>query len=591
MKTLNKGIYLLILFTSMSFWSCEKYLDKTQKAEISEEDVFTIFDNFQGYVETMYDDIVDPIHLLASFGEFNNGDDIIPNRKRGWIEGDYMYVIGSGNSKYYQTAASRINARSWTTPTRRKGIWQNSWFGIRAANTVLAHLDDLVEATAEQKKFIEGQAYFFRGYFHWELMKAWGNIPYVDVVLNPDDEMKIPQMGLYITAEKIIQDLQKAGDLLPVDWDQTETGKATLGYNTGRANKGMALANMAECLLFCGSPLFKGVETGNYAYDPEYCKRAADAAWKVIEIANTGRYSLVTWANYKTNFMRKGGLFPTTSEILFSPQENGDARWFTSTFTFAHIGTDAWYSAPTQNYVENFEMAGGLPIDDPTSGYNPNDPWVGRDPRFKYNILVDRDRQITSLQDDRAFVQFYTGGRERTAITSVTGFGWKKYWDETINKYDNGWSSYYYNVPKIRLAEVYLIYAEAANEGYNGPNGKSPNAGLTAVKAVDIVRERAGMPVVNSKFLTNKETFRPRIWNERAVELAYESKRWEDLRRWHVAHLPKYKELYELQFDKDHTYFNKVLYQTINFTEAHYWLPFPVNQISLYPEFKQNNGW
>jgi hypothetical protein len=137
----------------------------------------------------------------------------------------------------------------------------------------------------------------------------------------------------------------------------------------------------------------------------------------------------------------------------------------------------------------------------------------------------------------------------------------------------------------------YLIYAEAANEGYDGPNAKTPNATMTAVEAVNVVRARANMPPVNSKFLTNKDTFRPRVWNERAVELAYEAKRWDDLRRWHVAHLPKYKELYELQFDKDHTYFDKVLCRTINFTEAHYWLPFPVNQISLYPEFKQNNGW
>jgi hypothetical protein len=421
-------------------------------------------------------------------------------------------------------------------------------------------------------------------------MKAWGNIPFVDTVFTATSDMKIPQEGLYSTAEKIVKDFQKAADLLPEDWDNTETGKVTIGQNRGRATKGIAYSNMAECLLYCGSPLFNGVETGDYSYNVDYCKRAADASWKVIDMANRGVYSLQTWANYKDNFYKKNNTFPMTDEIIFSPPQRGNARYFTSTFTFGHIGTDAWYSAPTQNYVELFESSNGLPIDDQAANYNPMDPWNNRDPRFRYNILVDGDRQIMKLTDDRAWVQLYMGGRERNAICSLTGFGYRKYWDETLNVYDNGWSQYYYNVPKIRLAEVYLFFAEAANEAY-GPTGAVPGASLNAVQAVNIVRHRANMPDVNAKFLGSIESFRDRVWNERAVELAYENKRWYDLRRWHVHHLPKYRELYELQFDKNHTYFNRVLCKTINFNEQHYWLPFPVNQVTLYPGWKQNPGW
>jgi len=157
--------------------------------------------------------------------------------------------------------------------------------------------------------------------------------------------------------------------------------------------------------------------------------------------------------------------------------------------------------------------------------------------------------------------------------------------------HDNGWSQYYFNVPRIRLAEVYLWYAEAVNEAYGGPDKTAPGSSLTAVDAVNIVRTRAGMPPVHSKFLGSKEAFRARVWNERAVEIAFENERWYDLRRWHVHHLPQYRELYELQFDKDHTYFNKVLYRTIEFAERHYFLPFPTNQVTLYPEWKQNPGW
>lgn len=596
LELLKSGRSLLtivyFLFLALLMPSCEDYLDKTIKADISEADVFTTYDKFQGYVETMYDDIVDPIHkAMGSFAEFNNGDDIVPTRVMGWIEGDYFKLIGNNVSQYYNSAATRCSGTwSGNSAVRQQAIWQNSWFGIRAANITLAHLNDLVGATDEQKNLIAGQAYFFRGYFHWELMKAWGNIPFIDTVFTADDEMKVPQKGLYVTAEKIVQDLQKAADLLPENWDQTVVGAKTPGQNSKRANKGMALANAAECLLYCGSPLFNGVETGNYTYNTAYCQRAAEAAWRVLEIAGHGVYGLEPWATYKNNFYAKNSKFPFTKEIIFNGPNRGDCRYFTSSFTFGHIGTDAWYSAPTQNYVELFETDKGLPITDPASGFNPVDPWNKRDPRFRYNILVDKDRQVTSIADARAFVELYIGGRERTAICSLTGFGYRKYWDETLNVFDNGWNNYTYSVPKIRLAEIYLIYAEAANEAY-GPTGKDPNANLTAVEAVNLVRARANMPGVDVKFLGSKEAFRDRIWNERAVELAYENKRWYDLRRWHVHHLPKYKELYELQFDKNHTFYNKVLFKTIQFSEQHYWLPFPSNQVTLYPGWKQNPGW
>jgi hypothetical protein len=422
MKTYRKIFFLLIIFASLSLWSCEDYLEKTQKADLQEATVFKTFDNFQGYVETMYDDIIDPIHQQTSFGEFNFGDDMVPTRYRGFIEGDYRYVIGSSNWYFYNTNATRTSGR-WDNPTstRNQAVWQNSWFGIRAANISLSHLKDLVEATDEQRQLIEGQIYFFRGYFHWELMKAWGNIPYIDTVFTPSDEMKVPQLGINVTAEKIMKDLQKAIDLLPEDWDLTETGKPTIGKNFGRATKGMALANLAEVQLWCGSPLFHGIETGDYSYDPDYCKKAAETSWKIIQIANKGIYALEPWATYRNNFYKKNNTFPITKEIIFSPPQRGNSRYFTSCFTFGHIGTDAWYSAPPQNYVELFEMSNGLPIDDPASGHNLMNPWVNRDPRFRYNILVDGDRQITSVSDARAFVEFWVGGRERNAICSLTG--------------------------------------------------------------------------------------------------------------------------------------------------------------------------
>lgn len=584
MKTYSKILFSLVILLSLSTWSCKDYLEKTQKADISEPDVFTTFTNFQGYVETMYDDIVDPVH--SYYLVWNNGDDMIAQQNQEWMNGNYFALLTSNRTKYYNTAAKRERP---TTQVDNFAIWQNSWFGIRAANISLAHLKDLVEATDEQKQLIEGQAYFYRAYFHWELMQAWGKIPYIDTVFTALSDLRVPQKGLYETAELILSDFQKAADLLPEDWDLTATGKEkTLGKNFLRPSKGMALANMAECLLFCGSPLFNGVETGNYVYNTEYCKRAANAAWKVIQIANTGRYALEPWATYNKLFYKKDNTLPLTKEHIFSDPDRGNDRYNTNGYNWANNP-----ESPTQNYAELFEMANGLPISDPASNFKPMDPWSNRDPRFKYNFMLDGDRIITSQSTPAAFAQFYIGGAQRATTGSISGYMWKKWWDATMNMYDNGWSQLRLSVPKIRLAEIYLFYAEAANEAYNGPTGKDPEANLTAVDAVNLVRARPGlgMPGVNAKFLVSKEAFRDRIWNERAVELAYEDKRWNDLRRWHVHHLTQYKELYELQFDKNHTYFNRVLSRTIQFTEHNYWLPFPTNQITLYPEWKQNPGW
>ena len=143
----------------------------------------------------------------------------------------------------------------------------------------------------------------------------------------------------------------------------------------------------------------------------------------------------------------------------------------------------------------------------------------------------------------------------------------------------------------MRLPDIYLMYAEAVNEVY-GPTTVPANipGGLTAAQAVNFIRARAGVPDVDAQYL-NKDDFREVIINERDVELAFEGHRWFDLRRWHRSHLLENREVYGLEFDAAHTYFNKVLYRTNVFEDKHWWLPFQVDQVSLYPEFTQNAGW
>lgn len=602
MKTYRKIIYLILCFTCLFSYTCVKYLDKTIKADITVDKIFTSFPPFQGFVEKMYYDVIDFTTAGNTDIGFNWDDHTIsqPKTSGDLYDGDYMKIAdrrGMLGPFICTNGQLALGVERGSVPKccdgARRSIWDNGWMGIRDANTALAHLGDLNNATDEEKQLLEGQAYFFRGYFHWEIMKQWGGIPYIDTVFSATDKMEVPQLNFYAAAEKVLADLQKAADLLPVDWDNTSVGQVTLGINRERLTKGMALSFIAQVHLWCASPLMNGVSTGSYTYNIDYCKKAAASAWKVIEMANQGVYTLTPWANYSDMFKTNNETEPgIVNEVMFKvPYSNLIARWATMPYQFAIIGGENGFMSPSQNLVELFEMAAtGLPINDPASGFDPNNPWVGRDPRFDYNILKDQDRIVLNRNDVIAFAQLYTGGRDRGPGQSMGGFGFKKFVFTDWNTEDNGYGPGRYCLPKLRLAEIYLYYAEAVNEAY-GPAGKDPSANLTAIDAVNIIRTRAKMPGVNAKFTGTTEAFRERIRNERAVELCFEAKRRDDLRRWYIAHETKYKDLYSCEFPKDHSQFQNVFAKPIVFDLKHYWFPFPTSQVQLYKGWKQNQGW
>jgi len=142
----------------------------------------------------------------------------------------------------------------------------------------------------------------------------------------------------------------------------------------------------------------------------------------------------------------------------------------------------------------------------------------------------------------------------------------------------------------MRLAEVYLDYAEAVTVAY-GANGTAPGASLTAVQAINIVRARAGMPPVTSA-ATGYGSFLELVQNERNVELCFEGHLFHDIRRWYIAHLPENKNCVDLKFDKNWTNFTRAVIKVKVFENPkHYWLPINRDQTMLYPGFGQNPGW
>jgi hypothetical protein len=597
MKTIYNSIlkysWVIVFGILLSTSSCVDYLDKSPDSDITSEEVFSSFNKYQGFVEDLYEHVV---QLAVGSGATHNwnfgGDEMIVSTTStisGWVErGDFWQ---------WTSGVPFNNSSTPGSGTRGQGYWGSGWYGIRKANMALENIDLLLNATQEEKNVILGQAYFFRAYFHFEILRCWGHIAYIDVVYGANDIVRPETESYRAVADRIEEDLLKAIPLLPADWDQSTVGLATLGNNAGRITKGAALAYLGLNRLYAASPLMHGEETGNFqTYNTQLCQSAAEAYYEVIKLANQGTYILQPWSDYRRNFWTDVTTErPLISkEIIFSNVPHDQCRWL---WADHHIDqTSDWniYSSPTDNYVRYFGMANGLPFDEPDSGWDPSNPWANRDPRFYYNIVCDGDPLARTQADDGtndAVHRFFVGGRHRGENNSHGGYGYKKYLAPGWNTVDNWWNdNIYFDCPKVRLAGVYLEYAEAANEAW-GPNG-GVSGGLTAVQAVNIVRARAGVPEVDARFLVNKETFRETIRQERAVELAFEAHRWFDLRRWYIADQLKYREKYALDFDEGHTYFQRSLYITTVFEPKHWWLPFRIREhTAISPIFKQNPGW
>ena len=638
MKTLYKKFvkFLCVIACGVMLTvSCTDYLNMAPEVNLTEKDVFGTFQKYQGFVEDLYQCVVD-LTLTGSVAEggWNFGLDegiMTDTRQLSYYfeKGNYWAWTQTNYSPYSGRVQSPDNGGSGGG----RGYWRSGWYGIRKANIAIRNIGmfqmDGSALAQQQHDVLLGQAYFFRAYLHFEILRHWGHIAYIDTVWNASDLIEPNPLPYQECAARIDADLDKAIALLPESWDAVDflPGQATSSKNAGRVTKGSAWAIKGMNALYAGSPLMATDAASpnnpdSTKFDVEQMKKAAAAYGEVINLSNAsiaggnnkGGYDLELWQDYHKNFWNSDGTAINGKEVVWTYPNTQTKRW---NYADMYVDAFAWgtYFGPTQNYVENFGMVNGLPLADAASGYNPNDPFKNRDPRYYYNIMSDGDRLVvnpTASWTNYTNVEFFIGGLSRSSNCSLTGYGYHKFYSIYWNPSDNKWSSNtsMYDVPLVRLAGVLLEYAEAVNEAY-GPGGKAPNCSLSAIDAVNKVRSRVmcppytnsypelydiqkggtALPNVAAKYTASKELFREIIRKERAVELAFEGKRWDDARRWGVASSLKYREKYELQFDKGHTYFKKVLYSTSVFEPKHWWLPFQTQQVALYPAFKQNPGW
>lgn len=246
---------------------------------------------------------------------------------------------------------------------------------------------------------------------------------------------------------------------------------------------------------------------------------------------------------------------------------------------------------PSQNLVDAFPMANGLPITDPNSGYDPQDPYANRDPRLDLYIIhngtVFKGVEIITAADgeDNNALNKFDGRSTRT------GYYLKKFLVENVNANPNSKTNGIHVKPWIRYTEIFLDYAEAANEAWGPKNGGSN--GFTAYDIIKAIRQRAGVGGDDDPYLeecaSDQSKMRELIRNERRLELCFEGFRFWDLRRWKVD-LSKLNETVKgMQIEGD-------TYTVINVEERKYkdymyHGPIPYSEVLKFNALLQNKGW
>lgn len=614
-----KRIIYIVLFSGILCLSCEDFLDRAPESGMTTEKVFSKYENFRLFFDAVYNGTSqdDPTNnnwyqynIKTTYNLYLTSSDF----RSTWealTETADMGRINRQAIKYGQIEANL----QWFTTHRVAPILHSMFKDIRICNVALQNIHMLTDADEETINDFKGQAHFVRAYCHFSLAKIWGGMPYIDYVITADDEWDIPRLSNNETYRRVASDLDSAAYYF------NEAGKMRRDPGPGktghlndpeqwRPNGVAAKALKARALLYAASPL----SNVNGAKDWE---DAAIACWEAIRIAEQHEYTLLSATDYKKNFV---GAKYTNEQIWAWSYGTGPINYSNAIQTqllnnaMRNHATSPTPECPTQNMVDRYETIWGDPLF--TAGeraeavakgnYKYQDPYANRDPRFYINVLYNT-APVPGFGTAKIYWENVNGktvysemlNQSHTGITK-TGYYQAKYWGGQSVK--NNISTYYTD-PLIRLTELYLNYAEAANEAY-GPNGKAPGASISALQAVNIIRERIGMIPIQSRFTSSAELLRERIKNERTVELYGEGHHFFDIRRWKDA--PKLmnepsrrmdiekvpvSDEYPTGYKYDDSGELPLTRQVKWTSDAMYYFPFPIAEENKMQNFKPNQRW
>ena len=533
---------------ALSSTSClNAYLDRSPDSGLSEEEVFSKYQNYKSFFYAAYtgsNSKIRAFHPLTF--AFNNQkftfEGITDMCDMSRLTNPQAIKLGGGQQAIwvvgYNTGVSGKEAAKVTY----------AWRIIRICNIAIDKIDMLQDATEQQKEDLLGQAYFVRAYVNFEIFRLYGAVPYVDKALGADDEWDLPALDEKTFLYKVADDFQTAADHFRKAGLMRRDPASGAGHlsapDQDKPNGVAALAMKGRALLYAASPL------NNPDNDKSIWEEAAEANMEAIKVALENGFRLLDLSEYSRNY--NGTNYSDEQLWGFSPGSMTYKNDKLQAFVGYVFSKDSYSSAqcPTQNFVDKFETAHGYALNSEADRaaavaageYNEQNPYVNRDPRFDITVVYNQ-KDISSggygsaslyVNEDgslpaNSLLQKKSGSSDGVSETYYyeckrIGGPWQP--SQTVTLTD----------PIIRLGELYLNYAEAAFEAYGDPKGKSLDATLTSVEALNVIRNRVNMPSVREEYLTDPDVYRSRIKNERTVELCFEGYHYYcDIRRWKDA--------------------------------------------------------
>ncbi len=459
------------------------------------------------------------------------------------------------NNKF--SSYMRMATGEWTALYNPQNLWDDCNRSILSLNQFLDVVEEVPWKWTDETlndlyvRRLTGEAYALRGLMKYFLLRNHAGvgengellgIPEYNEFLQTQEDFSKPRDNFAQSVQSAYADLDKSLEYLPMDYGDVSEGNIPAGfggisldnYNTVFGNNTLqrmtgrhAKAIKARLALLAASP----------AFNPEN-----DAV--LWETAANFTAELLNEVGGISGLDPKGHIFYLKEQVDEADLTSGDRKdlqevlWRRPIYTNNARESDNFPPSiygngrinPTQNLVDAFPMANGYPINNPSSGFNPENPYEGRDPRLSLYIVYDGSTMRGNAIE--------TGvGEGDDAIGSLenstrTGYYLKKMLREDVNVDPSSSSSQKHFNTHVRYTELFLNYAEAANEAW-GPNGGGAH-GYSAKDVIASIRNRAGIEQPDSylESVSDQGAMRQLIRNERRLELCFEGFRFWDVRRW-----------------------------------------------------------
>ena len=524
-------------------------------------------------------------------------------------------VSNNIDNNYKKMASQSI----WTSQNNPINQWETRYHAIQYLNLFLENADQVrwdysSEALSEMHKDnYKGNAYALRGLHFFYLLRAHcgmvnGQLMGVPIHLSSEDgssDFNLPRNTFKECIDQIMSDFNEALKYLPMEYGDINNGQipakyAQMGgtdadYNRafGKLQRGkidgrMIAAIKAQVALFAASPAYASAGAATYAQAAQLAATALNNVGGLSGMDPNG------WRWFCDKSMIESFAYddPDPAEICWRGVVDDRANYEEDNYPPSLKGKGR--VNPTQNLVDAFPMANGYPISDAKSGYDAANPYENRDPRLKEYILVNgdpigaNDTPINTAADNTDL----DGINRESGRSTTTGYYLRKLLRSDMNLSLSNHNKRHFGA-RIRYTEIFLDYAEAANEAA-GPMDKVGGASYSAYDVIKAIRQRAGVGVNGDPYLEecakSQDKMRELIRNERRLELCFENHRFWDLRRWKVNLNEAAKGV------KITTKGESLAYEYFTVEERKYqdymnYGPIPYSELQKWENLKQNDGW